>query len=152
MSEEKFWNELKDVRAAMLGIGDARHVPMSPYADKETGKIWFITAQGTDLVQATESGASDASLIVTGSGDLHARIEGKAALSQDRAKLEELWNAIASSWFDDINDPDIRLIEVTPTEAEVWATGGNLGFLYEIAKSKVTGDKPDMGDHFTLTF
>ena len=38
------------------------------------------------------------------------------------------------------------------TEAEVWATGGTLSFLYQIAKSKVTGEKPDMGEHFTLSF
>jgi hypothetical protein len=35
--------------------------------------------------------------------------------------------------------------------AEVWATGGSLTFLFQIAKSKVTGDKPDMGEHYTLT-
>ncbi|TCT34757.1 hypothetical protein EDC90_10301, partial [Martelella mediterranea] len=30
MSKSEFWKEMDDVRAAMLGIGSARHVPMSP--------------------------------------------------------------------------------------------------------------------------
>ena len=90
MSKETFWNRMEDVRAAMLAIGEVQHVPMSPYADAKDGAIWFITAQGTDMVDAIQGGAAKASLIVTGSDDLHARIEGNATLSQDRAKLEEL--------------------------------------------------------------
>ena len=42
----------------------------------------------------------------------------------------------------------------TQDEADQMAsasTSGGVGFLYEIAKAKVTGDKPDMGEHFTLT-
>ncbi|MGR3411430.1 MAG: pyridoxamine 5'-phosphate oxidase family protein, partial [Paracoccus sp. (in: a-proteobacteria)] len=50
------------------------------------------------------------------------------------------------------NDPDVQLLRMDLSEAEVWATGGNIRFLFEIAKSKVTGAKPDMGDHYSLTF
>lgn len=152
MSKEVFWDEMEDVNAAMLAVGSKRYVPMSPYTDAAAGAIWFITAQGTDAVDAAAGGAADASLIVTGSGDLHARIDGKARLSQDRAKLEELWNPIASSWFDGIDDPDIRLIRFDPTGAEVWNTTGAIGFVIQIAKSKMTGEQPDMGDHFTIAF
>lgn len=152
MHTEKFWKELSDVRAAMLAIGDARHVPMSPYARAEDGAIWFITAQGTALVDALTAGQSDSSLIVTGDNNIHARIEGRAALVQDRAKLEELWNPVASSWFDGIDDPAIRLVKLVPATAEVWLTSGALGFAFELVKSKVTGEQPDMGEHFSLTF
>lgn len=152
MSKEKFWSEMDDIRAAMLEVAPARFVPMSPYPDAEDGAIWFITAQGTDIVDVLEGGPAKACLIVTGNGDLHARIDGQASVSHDRAKLEELWNPIASSWFDDINDPDIRLVRMVPTEAEVWATQGALGFIVQVAKSKITGEEPDMGDHFKVTF
>lgn len=152
MSTEKFWKELEGVHSAMLSIGSARHVPMSPYARGDDGAIWFMTAQGTALVDAVTNGETDASLIVTGESNIHARIEGHAALVQDRAKLEELWNPVASSWFDGIDDPDIRLIKLTPAMAEVWLTSGALGFAFELVKSKVTGEQPDMGEHFSLTF
>ena len=152
MSQSKFWEEMGDIGAAMLAIGKARHVPMSPYPDEESKSIWFITAQGTDLVEAIETGNRDASLIVTGNGDLHARIDGTASISRDLDKLEELWNPIASSWFESIEDPDIRLIEMKPSEAEVWATKGSLGFAIQIAKSKITGEHPDMGEHFRVRF
>ncbi|NEX47786.1 pyridoxamine 5'-phosphate oxidase family protein [Pseudotabrizicola algicola] len=149
---DRFWKEMESVHSAMLSVGDARHVPMSPYARKEDRAIWFITAQGTALVEAITSGQSDASLIVTGESNIHARIEGSASLVQDRAKLEELWNPVASSWFDGIDDPDIRLIRLVPTEAEVWLTSGGMGFAFELVKSKLTGKQPDTGEHFSVTF
>ena len=152
MTKADFWEEMRNVRAAMLAIGNARHVPMSPYPDAGESAIWFITAVGTDLVDSVTAGPADAHLIVTGAGDLHARIDGRASLSTHRAKLEELWNPVAASWFDGIDDPDIRLIRMDPTEAEVWATNGNLGFIVQLAKSKLTGEKPDMGEHFTVSF
>lgn len=149
---DRFWKEMESVHSAMLGIGEARHVPMSPYARQNDGAIWFITAQGTELVEAITRGASDGSLIVTGESNIHARIEGTASIVQDRAKLEELWNPVASSWFDGIDDPDIRLIRLVPAEAEIWLTSGGLGFAFELVKSKLTGKQPDVGEHFSLTF
>lgn len=152
MSEKAFWNEIDDVQALMLAIGHARHVPMSPYPVEEDRAIWFITAQGTDLVEALQGGESTASLIIGGSDKMQARIEGRAALVQDRAKLEDLWNPVAAAWFDGVDDPDIRLIRVTPAEAEVWINKGTVGFAWEIAKARVSGDKPDMGEHFNVMF
>ncbi|MDO9526391.1 MAG: pyridoxamine 5'-phosphate oxidase family protein [Gemmobacter sp.] len=152
MSAEKFWKEMEGVYSAMLAVGSARHVPMSPYARENDQAIWFITAQGTGIVDALTRGESEASLIVTGDSNIHARIEGKASLVTDREKLEELWNPVAGTWFDGIDDPDIRLVKMIPNTGEVWLTSGALGFAFELVKSKVTGKQPDMGEHFSLTF
>ena len=84
MSAEDFWDTLKGVNAAMLAVGDARHVPMSLNSDKHAKAIWFMTAQGTDLVKAIEKDQTD----------------------------------------------------------------GPFSCLYEIAKANITGDRPDIGDHF----
>ena len=85
--------------------------------------------------------------------DRYARIEGELSLSDDREKLDEIWNAVASSWFEDgKQDDDVRLLRLSLSAAEVWYTDGGLGFMYQIAKSKLTGAKPDMGEHFEISF
>jgi len=92
-------------------------------------------------------------IVTDGGAGLFARIHGTLSLSDDREKLDELWNAVASSWFEDgRQDPDVQLMRMDLSEAEIWATGGKPSFLYEIAKSKVTGKKPDMGEHDTIRF
>lgn len=152
---EEFWDRLDDINVGMLGLrSDARLMPMSHYADDDERMLWFIGAKGTDLVTSLADGPAEAMHVVQHGGEgLYACISGTLSLSDDRAKLDELWNAIAASWFEDgKRDDDVQLLRFKPRQAEVWLTGGSLGFLYEIAKSKITGDKPDLGSHVTLTF
>ena len=127
---------------------------MSHYADRDQSVLWFITADGTDLVKAVEGGPQQAVHVVSEGGDkLYARMEGTLELSNDKAKLDEIWNAVASSWFEDgKQDEDVRLLKLKLSTAEVWATTGGLGFLYEVARSKVTGAKPDMGEQYEIAF
>lgn len=152
---DTFWKRLDGINAGMLGCApDWRLVPMSHYADRDQSVLWFITADGTDLVKAVEGGPQQAVHVVSEGGDkLYARIEGTLELSNDKAKLDEIWNAVASSWFEDgKQDEDVRLLKLKLSTAEVWATTGGLGFLYEVARSKVTGAKPDMGDQYEIAF
>ena len=152
---DTFWKRLDGINAGMLGCApDWRLVPMSHYADRDQSVLWFITADGTDLVKAVEGGPHQAVHVVSEGGDkLYARMEGTLELSNDKAKLDEIWNAVASSWFEDgKQDEDVRLLKLKLSTAEVWATTGGLGFLYEVARSKVTGAKPDMGEQYEIAF
>lgn len=151
MPEEDFWSAMKGVRAGILATAGARFVPMSPHADEPAKAIWFISAQGTDLVDAAQS-AAQATLILTGNGDFHARIGGTAEVVADREKLQELWNTVAASWFDGIEGPSIRLIRLVPKTTEVWDTPGAVGFLMQVAKANFTGAEPDLGDTYSLSF
>lgn len=150
-----FWKRLEDVTAGMLGCEpDWRLVPMSHHTDPDGAALWFITAAGTDLTDALSGGPQKAVHAVSSQGGkLYARIEGQLELSNDEAKLDEVWNAIASSWFENgKRDDDVRLLKLTLQSAEVWTTEGGVAFFYQIAKSKLTGSKPDMGDHFEVDF
>lgn len=151
--KQTFWKRLGKVQAAMLTAGEGRPVPMSPYADPDENAIWFITARGTDLTRAAEKGERAALSVSDSSAHLYANVEGSVRLVDNPAKLEELWNVVADAWFEDgRDDSDIRLVRLSPREAEVWATDGSAVFLYEIAKAQLTDAKPDMGDHGRITF
>lgn len=154
LTADDFWKRLDDVRAGMLSLGHGRPVPMSHYADRDAHALWFISAAGTDIVQAAENGPAPARYIVaSGDGHLYARIDGRAHLSQDTRKLDELWSAVAAAWFEDgRRDDDVRLVCVELAEAEVWTTPGRLGFLYDIARAQVTDETPDGGAHGQLSF
>ena len=152
----KFWDRLAKVQAGMLGLkSDNRLVPMSPNLDDDPNEVWFITAQGTDLVNACTTGPQEGVMVVSDAkAGLYADIAGTLSLSTDRAKLDELWNAVASAWYEDgKDDPDVRLLKFVPSSAEVWLTDTSaLKFLFEIAKGNLTDRQPDMGDHGSLRF
>lgn len=154
MTKTKFWDRAEDVNAGMLDSSDgARLVPMSHYSDRDGHKLWFITAAGTQAEEAVEAGAKDCTYVICDNDKgLFAHLKGSLALSTDRAKLEELWNPIASSWFKGgIDDPDLRLLSFSLTGGEVWTTPtSGLRFMFNVAKAQLTGDQPDMGEHFSL--
>ncbi|MFI0395426.1 pyridoxamine 5'-phosphate oxidase family protein [Paracoccus jiaweipingae] len=147
-----FWNRLSKTRTGMLAVGD-RLVPMSPNADAETGTIWFITAKQTDMAQSAAGNPQTRFTICDDGNGLYADITGTLSLSENREKLDEIWNMVADSWFEEgKQDPDLQLLAFRPQEAEIWLGSGALNFMFQIAKAQITGDQPDMGDHTTLRF
>lgn len=81
------------------------------------------------------------------SGWKYVVIEGKATLSNDRAKIKDLWNDMDRAWWDDENDPSIRLITVTPEDAELWDSPNKLVGTAKMAFAAITGAAPKMGDN-----
>jgi general stress protein 26 len=152
-----FWEKMDDVRSAMLGFkGSGRLVAMSPKIDSDLpGHVWFITAKGTDLAKGVAGGAQESRLVVASdSAGLYADIDGTLSHSTDREALDEVWSFVADAWFEGgKNDPDICLLQFTPSAGEVSVTPtSGVKFLYEIAKAKVTGDRPDMGAQGAVIF
>lgn len=155
--KSEFWDRMEDVRTAMLGIeGKGRLVAMSPTTDDDyPGKIWFITAKGTDLARGTEGGVRPARMVVSAdNAGLYADVSGTLERSHDREALDEVWNFVADAWFEGgKHDPDVCLLCFTPQEAEVSVTTTSaLKFFYEIAKAQVSGEKPDAGAQGAITF
>jgi general stress protein 26 len=152
-----FWDRVDDVQAGMLGLtSDGKLVPMSPNLRKtRDGKIWFIAAKGEEIVDSTSATPLEARFVIADAkSGLYANVEGTLAHDNDTEVLDEIWNMVASAWFeDDKQDPDLRLLAFTPSKAAVWlSTTSGVKFLYEIAKANLTDTQPDTGYQAELTF
>lgn len=151
--KSEFWSRLADIRAGMLHTDADRVVPLSHYVDVDRNTIWFITAEGTDCHDAAKAGKDVHFVVADAKAKLYARVEGRLSVSDDSDKLNELWSPVAAAWFEDgREDSDVRLVQFTPSHAEVWLTDGAAGFLYEIAKANVSGGTPDAGEHGVVRF
>ena len=148
-----FWKRIDDVQAGLLTATGERPVPMAPQADPDNNAIWFITAAGTAPEKAAHGGAEAAFYVADPKANIYADVEGRLEVSNDSAKLDEVWNAFAAAWFEDgREDKDVRLIKLTPKHAEVWLTENSAAFLYEVAKANLSDDTPDGGEHGQITF
>lgn len=74
-------------------------------------------------------------------------ISGKAEVTNDRARIRELFSPFAKAWWDSADDPSIRLITVTPEDAELWEGPNKLIAAAVMLTAAVTGAKPPLGDH-----
>lgn len=152
MRHDDFWDVLDDTRTGMLDVGD-RFVPMAHYPDHDTNCICFISAQDTDAARAAGRHGMARYVVYSDKDGSYTDIRGKLSISNDRQRLENIWNAVAASWFgDSLKDPNLRLVQLHATSAELWKTGGSLRFIYEIAKAQATNEEPDMGEHAILNF
>lgn len=150
---EEFWDRLDDIRTGMLEV-DGRFVPMTLSTEPEDGRIWFLTARGTDPADAANANAATRFVVANDREGIYADIKGKLSVSTDRRILDEVWSPIAKTWFEEgKEDPDLVLICLTPQSAEVWL-GPESGFeaLLTLAKVRLGGDREEMGSQFTLTF
>ena len=77
----------------------------------------------------------------------YAVISGQAKLTNDRAKIAELFTKSDEAWWEDANDPAIRLLTLTPEKGELWDSPGKAVALVKMAVAAVTGAAPQMGDN-----
>ena len=95
--------------------------PMAVQKVDDQGNLWFMSSSDSHKNHELEMDAT-VSLFFQGSEHsdfLHLR--GKASVSRDRQKIEELWEPVMKSWFTEgKDDPRITVIKVGPTEGYYW--------------------------------
>jgi general stress protein 26 len=74
-------------------------------------------------------------------------ITGTASVTNDRAKIKELWSKADEAWWDSADDPSIRVLTVVPDDAELWKGPNRLLAGAKMLAAAVTGAKVDFGEN-----
>ncbi|SDX13301.1 pyridoxamine 5'-phosphate oxidase family protein [Litoreibacter albidus] len=152
----QLFDQLDDIRAGMLGVeGSGQHMqPMTHYFDRDTGELWFITSTDTDLVRAVGQGSTAHFCVQSTSQDYYACLSGPIHQSQDEAKLDEIWTAVAAAFFEDgREDKKICLLHMPLREAAIWSSPGNpLMFGFEVLRANMGDGTADAGTHKVINF
>ncbi|MBY0496172.1 MAG: pyridoxamine 5'-phosphate oxidase family protein [Cyanobacteria bacterium] len=116
--------------------------------DDFDGSLWFITDKRSRKVQAIESGAMTTLMFQNDKEGNYLHLKGRAAVVEDRAKLEELYTTLQRTWFPKgLDDPDITLLRFDAVEANYWDSHDSLVRLATaFAKSIVTGNPGKSGN------
>lgn len=124
---------------------DAR--PMATQKVDEQGNIWFLSGASSHKNKHIEADPRVQLLYANNKGYEYLSVYGKATITRDRQKIEEMWTEIAKAWFKGgKEDPDLTVIKVTPEDAYYWDTKSNkLVSLVKILASAVTGASSDNG-------
>ncbi len=143
---EKFIDMVSDASICMMITAekDAENLsgrPMAINEVEEDGSIWFFTKETSHLTDELEEDKKVSLAIISESKDTYMMIHGKAILSDDRSKMEELWKPILKAWFPEgLDDPDMKLICVKPDLVDYWDSDSNkMVQLIDMAKSIIQG-------------
>ena len=128
---------------AIAGPSGAR--TMSVQEVDGDGNLWFLSGIDTHKDQELKI---DSRVQLYFQGSAHGNfleINGHASVSQDSAKIDQLWRPIMKNWFTEgREDPRISVIKVTPVNGYYWET--KHGFVIagmKILLGAVTGNASD---------
>lgn len=146
---DRIWELAEKIDICMFTTWDGeqqRSRPMSARVYRDEHAIYFLTdLEGHKLVEI-EKYPHVSLAWADNSGHKYVVIAGEARVSNDRARIAALWNNFDKAWWDDANDPQIRLLTVTPDDGELWDSPNKLVAGAKMLAAAVTGAKPDMGD------
>lgn len=160
---DRAWHLAEKIRIALFTTWDGeqqRIRPLSAHVDRDRHEIAFLVGAsgGTTLAKATDAPALTLveqieryptvtlAFADQGASD-YVTISGQARVSNDRARIAELWSPFAKAWWDGADDPDIRLVTFIPDAAEVWEGPNKLVAYAVMLAAAATGTKPAVGDH-----
>lgn len=83
--------------------------------------------------------------VVVQDGGAYLSLSGEAFLSQNPTRIHELWTPMAGAWWDGPDDPDIRVLTVTPHEAHFWQSPGRLAAMVSMLAAAVGDSRPHIG-------
>lgn len=150
---DRVWELAKAIDFCMFVTWDGAHQqarPLSSRVHRDEHAIYFlVSAEGHKNAQVEQYPTVNLSYSDIGKMK-YVSITGTAVISNDRAKIADLWSDFDRAWWDDENDPDIRLLTVTPERAELWDSPGKLVAFATMLTSAVTGAKLDFGDNATV--
>lgn len=128
--------------------------PMATQDRGPLGDLWFVTNIETDKTDEIEHDAHVSLGYYDDGTKEWVSVSGTATITQDRAKIRELYAPDWKAWFGDEggdrdggpDDPRLALIAVDAhTVHYMKAKHSRPVTLFEIAKGVVTGDAPDLG-------
>ena len=97
--------------------------PMNVRKVDDRGDLWFLSASDSHQNQEL---ARDPSVQLFFQGSSHSdflQLRGRATISTDRSKVDELWEPVIKTWFTGgKDDPRITVIRFTPTDGYYWDT------------------------------
>ncbi|WP_201526381.1 pyridoxamine 5'-phosphate oxidase family protein [Psychrobacter frigidicola] len=158
-SIDKIQEVIKDVKFAMMSTvnkkGDIHAWPMTTTETSlGTKEIWFIGDKTSDVVKDIQDNKKVGLSYATQDAKNYVSISGDAELSTDKDKLDELWSAMDSAFFEEgKDDKDVQLIKVVPHGLECWISGSSTVNIFKMAAAAVQEGKTaeDIGEVFSVS-
>jgi general stress protein 26 len=147
---DHIWDLMEEVRFCMRANwnGSEIHAPIGAFVRREEDAIYFFTDVRAHKDDEIEKFPQVCLAFADPSGQKYVSLSGRVENTADRSKIRELWAIPAQAWWKDPGNPNLRLIKVTPEEAEFWDAPGNLLSGIRVAFALLRGTHPGhAGEH-----
>ncbi len=147
---DRVWDLMKKIPICMLTTWDGTNLhsrPMDARTRRDENAIYFLA----DVRHHADDEIAKYPKLNLSFSDSDAHnyvsLSGNAVVSNDRAKIKELWEPTAKAWWDTPDNPNIRVLKVTPIEAEFWDGPGKVVAMIKMLTAAATGNRPELGEN-----
>jgi general stress protein 26 len=144
------WNLMEKIGFCMLSTrsgDDIRARPMAAHVEPMENAIYFLTDISSTKDDEIARWPNVGLAFADSKGQKYVSVTGSAELLNDREQIRELWTTPAKAWWNDPEDPAIRILKITPKYAEYWDSPGTVVSYVKMLAAAVTDSRPDMGDN-----
>lgn len=127
--------------------GELRARPVHAHPTPGESAIYILTDAESAKVHEVADNRNVCIAFADPKSQKYVSVSGSASVSEDRAKIRELWTASDKSFWTDENDPRIRVVKIDASEAEYWDDYSTTFAAIKIAISAVTGAQPNLGEN-----
>lgn len=147
---ERVWDLMEKISICMLTTWDGNNLhsrPMDARSRRAENAVYFLTDARHHKDEEIARYPKLALAFADTGSQKYASVSGTAVVSNDRALIRELWEPTAKAWWDTADNPNIRVLKVTPTEAQYWDGPGTVVSMVKMMMAAATGTRPDLGDN-----
>ncbi|WP_034256979.1 pyridoxamine 5'-phosphate oxidase family protein [Adhaeribacter aquaticus] len=153
---QKIADKIKNIKNGMLVTieedGSLRSRPMR-YLQISGTDILFLTGYASGKTHEIKNDSHVNVSFADDSSNVYVSISGKATVSKDPKKIEELWHPAFKAWFPEgKDDPNVAVLRVAVNSAEYWdSSSGPVVHAIGFAKAILTGEAYHPGDNEKLS-
>jgi general stress protein 26 len=152
---ERVWDIIEKAGVGMLTTrfaGGLRARPLEPRPDREAGLIFFLTDARASKDDEIEAAHDVGLVLIDPANKAYLSITARADVLDDPVLARRFWKSTDSSWWNGPDDPNLCVLRVAPSRAELWdGPASKAVAAYEFAKARLTGERPNLGENRKVT-
>ena len=146
---DRVWELVEKIGFCMLASRDGEDIrsrPMAAHAARDENAVYFLTDAGSHKDEEVARDPHVALAFADAGSQSYVSLSGRAEVLDDRGKVRELWSTPAKAWWNDPDDPSIRILKVVPKDAQYWDSPGTVVSTVKMMAAVVSGSRPSLGD------
>lgn len=149
---DRVYDLVEDIKVCMLTSKNGEELrarPMHAIVDRDSGEISFLADARAHKDDEIAADPHVCLAFAKPNANDYVSISGEARVHEDRGAIEAHWNEMAKTWFPQgPEDPNIRILTVTPRSAEFWDGKSNpIAVAFEVARARYKDERPDLGEN-----
>ncbi len=148
-ANDRVWEIMERFATALLitnGGLETRGRPMAVSVSRKDNTLYFLSDVTSDKDYEIQFDPSVVVAFVDPLNHKYAWVSGRAVIANDRARIRELWTPLAGAWWESPEDPDIRVVKVTPETANYWNGAGKIASHASAAAAALSDGAPSLAE------